>query len=119
MEYRGEHRENCATLIDDFCEAELGLLNLDESIERVHRIGALSDQREHPRPIVVKFSSYMMREKVREQIPKQGTRNRIPEQFPKKIQEKRKKLYSILKEARRNREWRHGSKTYAGFILKA
>lgn len=89
-EYRGEHRENCATLIDDFCEAELGLSNIGDNIERAHRIGALRGQSDHSRPIVVKFTSYRMRVKVREQTRKPaGTRYRIQEQFPKKIQEKR------------------------------
>lgn len=93
-EYRGEHRENCSTFIDDFCE-------VGESIERAHRIGEMSGQSDHPCSIVVKFSSCRMLEKVREQSQKlAGTRYRIQEQFPKKIQEKRKKLYPILKEAR-------------------
>lgn len=54
---------------------------------------------------MVKFSTYRMREKVREQTRRlAGTHFNIQEQFPKKVQEKRKQLIPIMKEARRNRK---------------
>lgn len=104
-EYRGENRENCSNLIDDFCEAELGIKEVGQHIERAHRLGKKNIQSENPRPIVVKFSTYRMREKVREQTRRlAGTHFNIQEQFPKKVQEKRKQLIPIMKEARRNRK---------------
>lgn len=88
-EYIGENRENCSNLIDDFCEAELGIKEVGQHIERAHRLG----------------STYRMREKVREQTRRlAGTYFKIQEQFPKKVQEKRKQLIPIMKEARRNRK---------------
>ncbi|XP_065941738.1 uncharacterized protein [Magallana gigas] len=104
-EYRGENRENCPNLIDDFCEAELGIKEVGQHIERAHRLGKRNIQSENPRPIVVKFSTSRMREKVREQTKRlAGTHFEIQEQFPKKAQEKRKQLIPIMKEARRKRK---------------
>ncbi|XP_062589937.1 uncharacterized protein LOC134251550 [Saccostrea cucullata] len=104
-EYRGDRREKCAALISDFCETQLDLPHIGENIERAHRIGKVDQERDKPRPIVVKFSSYRIREKVRENAPKlAGTRFSIQEQFPKKIQEARSKLYPIMNEARRNQK---------------
>lgn len=100
-----ENRENCSNLIDDFCEAELGIKEVGQHIERAHRLGKRNIQSENTRPIVVKFSTYRMREKVREQTRRlAGTRSKIQEQFPQKVQEKRKQLIPIIKEARRNRK---------------
>ncbi|XP_048735826.1 uncharacterized protein LOC125651298 [Ostrea edulis] len=102
---RKNGRENCATLIDDFCENQLGLPSVSENIERAHRLGGRNEERTKPRPIVVKFASYRMREKVREKANRlAGTSFSIQEQFPKKIQEKRKMLIPIMNEARRNRK---------------
>ena len=102
-EYKGERKENCVSLIDDFCETQLGLSSIGENIERAHRVGKFDEGRNKPRPIVVKFSSFRRRESVREQARLlSGTKFRIQEQFPRKINEARKKLFPIMNEARRN-----------------
>ena len=66
-EYKGERKENCVSLIDDFCENQLSLSSIGENIERAHRIGKFDEGRNTPRPIVVKFSSFRRRISVREQ----------------------------------------------------
>ena len=102
-EYRGENRENCTALINDFCETQFDIHDIGKDIERAHRIGQRGG--DSPRPIVVKFSSFKMREKVRTQGRKlAGTTFRIQEQFPKKIQEERTRLIPVMNEARRQRK---------------
>ena len=102
---RKNGRENCVTLIDDFCETQLGLSSVSDNIERAHRLGGWNEERTKPRPVVVKFASYRMREKVRERARRlAGTSFSIQEQFPKKIQERRKTLIPIMNEAKRNRK---------------
>ena len=59
--------------------------------------------RNKPRPIVVKFNSFRRSESVREQaLLLSGTKFRIQEQFPRKINDARKKLFPIMNEARSN-----------------
>ena len=38
-EYKGEGKENCVSLIDDFCETQQGLSSIGEKIERAYREG--------------------------------------------------------------------------------
>jgi hypothetical protein len=60
-----------------------------------------SANEEAPNP--VKFGSYRVRENVRTQAKKLArTGYSIQEQFPKKIQEERRKLYPVMNEAKRN-----------------
>ena len=47
-EYKGERKENCVSLIDDFCETQLGLSSIGENIERAHRIGKFDEGRNTP-----------------------------------------------------------------------
>lgn len=71
----------------------------DVLIERAHRIGRPNDNR--PRPIVAKFSRFPQREVVRKSAFKlKGANISIGEQFPKIIQERRKKLLPVMKEAK-------------------
>ena len=90
-------------MIDDFCETQIGLSSIGENIQRAHRVGTFDEGRNKPRPIVVKFSSFRRRESVREQARLlSGTKFRMQEQFPRKINDPRKKLFPIMNEARRN-----------------
>ena len=83
VEYRGENRENCRALINDFCEAQFDIHDIGKDIERAHRIDQRCD--DYPRSIVVKLSTLKMREKVRTQGRKlAGKMFRIQEQFPKR-----------------------------------
>ncbi|XP_061190596.1 uncharacterized protein LOC133198529 [Saccostrea echinata] len=100
-EYRGNRKEDYVALIDVFCDDLLRLRNIKRDIERAHRIGRRRDG--ECRPVLVKFSSYRVREKVRANASRlEDTRYAISEQFPRSIQEQRKQLYPILKEARRS-----------------
>ena len=102
-EYKGERKKNFVSLIDDFCETQLGLSSIGENIEKANRVGKFDEGRNTPRPIVVKFSSFRRRESVREQARLlSGTTFRIQEQFLRKINDARKKVFLIMNEARRN-----------------
>lgn len=96
----GNRKENCVSIVDEFCEDYLGIRNISQDIERAHRIGRRRSG--EFRPVVVKFSSFRIREKVRWNASRLGgTRFGIQEQFPRQIQEQRKQLYPILKDARK------------------
>lgn len=96
----GNRKENCVNIVDEFCEDYLGISNISQDIERAHRIGRRRSG--EFRPVVVKFSSFRIREKVRSNASRLGgTRFGIQEQFPRQIQEQRKQLYPILKDARK------------------
>ena len=49
-------------LINDFCETQFDIHDIGKDIEKAHRIGHRGG--DSSRPIVVKFSSFRMREKV-------------------------------------------------------
>lgn len=56
-------------------------------------------------PVVVKFLLFRIREKVRSNASRLGgTRFGIQKQFPRHIQEQRKQLYPILKDAKKRGE---------------
>lgn len=96
----GNRKENCVNIVDEFCEDYLGISNISQDIERAHRIGRRRSG--EFRPVVVKFSSVRIREKVRSNASRLGgTRFGIQEQFLRQIQEQRKQLYPILKDARK------------------
>jgi hypothetical protein len=74
--------------------------------ERVHRMGAKTDR--HGRKIVAKFSLFKEREYVRKQWRTlQGSNYFVHEQFPKEVNDKRRKLVPKLKEAKQagKRAW--------------
>ncbi|XP_045214306.2 uncharacterized protein LOC123564644 [Mercenaria mercenaria] len=87
-----------------FMEAELNIAKeLVEKIqfERVHRVGTKKSQTDR-RNIVAKFSLFKEREMVRKQWKNlQGTNFYMHEQFPKEVNDKRRKLLPQLKEAKR------------------
>lgn len=100
-EYRGHGRENCVNIINDFCETELGVSGVFENIERAHRLGKFD--RNRTRPIVVKFSSFRVRENIRSNAFKAKNSNfSVREQFPKEIVQKRKSLIPVMERALRN-----------------
>ncbi|XP_062619728.1 uncharacterized protein LOC134281270 [Saccostrea cucullata] len=74
------------------------------SFERVHRMGKWSEFNEYPRNIVAKFSFFKDREFIRTRAPQKlsGTRIWVNEQYPPEIEEKRKKLYPVLRQARKD-----------------
>ena len=70
-------------------------------LQRAHRIGPYKTDK--TRPIVVKFTDYPDREKVRRAAKElKGTHYGISEQFPKEIVEQRRKLIPIMIQARKD-----------------
>ena len=43
--YKDERKENCVSLIDDFCKTQLGLSSIGENIEKAHRVGKFDEGR--------------------------------------------------------------------------
>jgi hypothetical protein len=77
-------------------------------IERAHRLGR---NRTKPRPIVVKFLRFQDKEMIKRNAYKfKDIGVGISDQFPKEIQEERKKLYPVFKDAR--------SKGHKAFLVK-
>ena len=90
--------ENCNDIIQKFCTENLQLTDSVE-IDRAHRIGKRAVGKH--RPIVVKFHSFAHREAVRKNGNKLKHSNfSIGEQFPKVVQERRRNLLAVFKQAR-------------------
>ena len=74
---------------------------------RVHRLNSLERGRrnEGPKPIIAKFERFSDREYVRGQAPKTLVNKPfgVREQFPKAIEEKRRQLYPIMKQYRKDK----------------
>ena len=79
-------------------------MNIHEKIafHRVHRMGTRERENGGPRPIVAKFERFKDREYVRFQAPKtlRGKLYGVREQFPKVVEDQRKRLYPEAKRAR-------------------
>lgn len=98
-----EEREDTETILNGFIKNTLEITQ-DIGFHRVHRMGRKING--HSRPIVAKFINFKDREVVRKAAPNalRKTENRnygINEQFPKEINERRKKLYPYYKSAKR------------------
>lgn len=92
-------KETCVSVVDEFCD----ISNINQDIEREQRIGRRRSG--EFRPVVVKFLLFRIREKVRSNASRLGgTRFGIQKQFPRHIQEQRKQLNPILKDARKRGE---------------
>ena len=75
-------------------------------IHRAHRMGRF--QRNKTRPIVAKFAYYPNREDIRKAAKNlEGTQYSIGQQFPKEIQDRRRELVPLLKEARHKGQKAH------------
>jgi hypothetical protein len=100
-EFRGHGRENCVNIINDFCVTKMGIPDIRENIERAHRLGKFVVNK--TRPIVVKFSSFRVRENIRTNAFKIKNRNfSVCEQFPREVVQKRKSLIHAMKRALRD-----------------
>ena len=99
-------KENTDDKIYSLLEEEMGFEKAREKIriDRSHRMGRM--QRDgKPRPIVVKFNFFKDKEEIRLNARKlAGTKIGISEQYPGEIQEIRKRLYPVYKEARKNKK---------------
>ncbi len=93
-----EKDEDCSAVIQDFCKDKLEITEPIE-LDRVHRMGKKKQGK--IRPIIAKFRNYEQRDLVRKSSRKlKETNFSISEQFPKVVQERRKKLMPIFKKAR-------------------
>ena len=90
-----------------FLEQEMGVYRIID-FHRVHRIGAFDKDTAdtYPRPIIASFEKFKDREFIRSLAREtlRGRRYGIREQFPRVIEQKRKMLYPVAKEARQNKE---------------
>ena len=100
---RADQPEDCESILRTFLSEVMDLSKYFE-FDRVHRLGRFRPGNSRPRPIVAKFTFYRDKEFVRHQAPKVliGTEYSVNEQFPKAIEDRRKVLYPIAKNARRN-----------------
>ena len=76
---------------------------------RVHRLNSVeksNSRNEGPKPIIAKFERFCDSEYVRGQAPKTlvGKPYGVRKQFPKVIEEKRRKLYPVMKYYRKNKD---------------
>ncbi|XP_060565046.1 uncharacterized protein LOC132724230 [Ruditapes philippinarum] len=98
--------ENCMNKIYSFLQNTLNITDAREKIkiDRAHRIGNYVNSK--TRPIVVKFNFYQdkltVKERVRDVTKDQDHPSfRVGDQFPKAVQEKRRKLIPTLIAAKR------------------
>ena len=72
--------------------------------ERVQRKGKWNEFNEHPRKIIAKLTYFKDREFIQTRAAQKlrGSRVWVNEQFPPEIEEKRKKLYPIMRQAKKD-----------------
>lgn len=101
-EAEGNVVEDTANVVQNLLEQKLEIPKEDVDIDRCHRIG-VRRRDGRPRTIVVKFRRSNDRERVKKNAAKlKNTNIYINEQFPREIEERRKKLRPILKQAKRD-----------------
>jgi hypothetical protein len=102
------HDGNCSNIVLEFCENVMKIENAKTNIkiEKAYRLGRKKDGATRPRPIVVKFGSYVEREMVRNLSKRlKGTNFGISPHYPPEVLEKRKKLIPVmLKERQENKK---------------
>ena len=98
------YSEDCQSKVLDFCENTLEIENarLGIKIDRAHRIGRF-DPAKKPRPIVVKFNYYpdklSVKQKAKDKLDNSSFS--VGDQFPKAIQDRRRKLIPVMIKAKR------------------
>ena len=101
-----EEEEDCEELLTNFVHDKMRVRK-DIEFERVHRIGRKPhNTNARPRNIVAKFSRFKDRELVRRQAPLtlKGSNFYVQEQFPPEVEQRRKSLYPVMREARRRKD---------------
>ncbi|KAK3082895.1 hypothetical protein FSP39_008307 [Pinctada imbricata] len=102
---RERQGEDCEETLLEFLKEEM---KLEENIPfaNVHRIGSKNDsvRRGKPRGIIAKFPHNKDIMKVKKAARNlKGKKFYVNEQHPTEIEDRRKKLYPLMKEARKNR----------------
>lgn len=79
-------------------------LDYEVSFERVHRMGKWKEQSSQPRNIVAKFTYFNDREFIRTRAPQKLQKSNVwvNKQFPPEIEERRRKLYPVLRQAKKD-----------------
>lgn len=98
--FDARRQENCADAIIQFCTDQLKLENASEiRIDRAHRLGKFNAEK--TRPIVVKLNFYPDKVKIKQKASAmlRESNQRVSDQFPREIQERRRILYPELKKA--------------------
>ena len=97
--------ENVEQSLIKFLEEEMGIRRPIE-FARVHRLGIYDKDtaKDNPRQVIAKFERFKDREYVRSLAPEtlRGKKFGIREQYSKTVEEKRKSMYPVAKEARKN-----------------
>ena len=99
-EEKDETDKNCVEKVLDLVDTKLKVPFAKQiPIHRAHRMGRF--QRNKTRPIIAKFAYYPNREDIRKAAKNlDGTQYSIGQQFPKEIQDRRRQLVPILKDAK-------------------
>ncbi|XP_061164517.1 uncharacterized protein LOC133173550 [Saccostrea echinata] len=97
-----KRNENCETVLRNFLKHKMKIYDYI-SFERVHRMGKYDEYNTKPRNIVAKFSFFQDREYIRTQALRKlkGTHVWVNEQYPPEVEERRKKLYPVIRQARK------------------
>ena len=98
-----DKREDTEEVLQNFLQRKYKL-DYEIQFERVHRMGKWNEFNEYPRKIVAKFTYFKDREYIRTRAAQKlrGSRVWVNEQFPPEIEEKRKKLYPVMRKAKRD-----------------
>ena len=105
-----ESPEDTEAVLRNFLHKEMKLSkkHLDDiKFERVHRIPTRVREEkinQHPRPVIAKVSFFKDKQQIKSHIkhlPK-GKRFGVADDFPKEVDEIRKELYPVLKQAKRD-----------------
>ena len=110
-ERQNESNSDTEAVLREFMRTKLKILPSDEKqiqFDRVHRISTRSrdGQNSEPRPIIVKLSVFQDKNFIKsfiKNLPK-GSNIGISDDFPKEVDEIRKKLYPVLKAAKREKK---------------
>ena len=109
-EVRDETDDACLEKVLNIMEDDMKIANarINIKLHRVHRIGRYASG--NTQPIVAKFAYYPDREQVRKSaqvLRDAGSAYAVSQQYPKEVQERRRALVPITKQARLN-----GSEAY-------
>lgn len=114
--------ENCEELVKNMCKETIDLDISEAKFKRTHRVGPNNAKK--PRPIVVNFYDYQVRENVRQtaldkkDTLKENSRG-IGPQRPKEVRDAMKNLYDVMKAERQkgNRTRIIGDQLYINGVL--
>lgn len=92
-------------MLQDFLQKKYKL-EYEISFERVHRMGRWNEFSEHPRNMVAKFTYYKDREFIRIHAAQKlkGSNVLVNEQYPPEIVERRKKLYPVMRQVKKEKK---------------